>query len=39
MGMISVVPYLPPSSSWEFVALLAMETTGPWMAEVGGSGE
>ena len=29
---ITVTPYLPLSSSWEFVAWSDMETTGPWMA-------
>ena len=34
--MITVTPYLPLNSSWEFVAWSDMETTGPWMARVKG---
>lgn len=31
-GKITVAPYLPLSSPWEFVAVTGFGTTGPWLA-------
>lgn len=39
VGTISVTPYLPLSSSWEFVAVWDIKSTGPWMARVEGGVE